>query len=418
MDTKHKGNKHAGKGGSNARKRSAVNTREQRRDYDYGYEEEYKKQRKAPKKKLTKKQLAKKRRRKIVLFVAEVVVLLVLIIVYWGMSKVSDIQYVEIDEEEIEIAEEVQQAEESGSMKGYMNVALFGVDSTTGELEKNTRTDTMMIASINLDTKEVRMISLYRDTYLNVGTDVYAKANSAYAKGGAKQAMSMINMNLDMNIKYFVTSGFDALIDVIDAVGGIEVDVKEEEIVHLNSYQISIAGEPDGTLNAAGEPNYYAEPYVEYIPVEHAGLQTLNGLQATAYCRIRYVGNDFARTSRQRSVLEKTAKKAITLNPAKLNAIAEAVFPKISTNFTLSDIVSLLSGVADYSIAETSGFPFEGMYQTGRIGAKGSCIVPISLEDNVIQLHQFLFNEEWEPTETAKRCSEKIKSDTSQYISY
>lgn len=419
MDTNHNRNKHT-KGGSNTRKRSAVNTREQRRDYDYGYEEEQQTPRRqnTAKRKLSKKQLAKKRRRKIVFFVAEVVVLLLLIIVYWGMSKVSDIQYVEIDEDEIEIADEVQQAEETGAMKGYMNVALFGVDSTTGELEKNTRTDTMIIASINLDTKEVRMVSLYRDTYLNVGTDIYNKANSAYAKGGAKQAMSMLNMNLDMNIKYFVTSGFDALIDVIDAVGGIEIDVKEEEVVHLNSYQVSIVGKPDGTLNAAGEPNYYAEPYVEYTPVEHAGLQTLNGLQATAYCRIRYVGNDFARTNRQRTVLEKVAKKAITLNPAKLNAIAEAVFPKISTNFTLSDIVSLLGGVSDYSVAESTGFPFEGMYYTGRIGSKGSCIVPITLSDNVVKLHEFLFQEQWEPTDTVEQCSEKIKSDTSQYISY
>lgn len=418
METNHNKNKHT-RGGNTTRKRSAVNTRE--KQYDYGYEEESQAVRKKKKKKgngLSKKQLAKKRRRKIVLFVAEVVVLLLLIIVYWGMSKVSDIQYVEINEDEIEIADEVQQAEESGAMKGYMNVALFGVDSTTGELEKNTRTDTMIIASINLDTKQVKLVSLYRDTYLNLGTDVYAKANAAYAKGGAKQAMSMLNMNLDMNIKYFVTSGFDALIDVVDAVGGIEVDVQESEIVHLNSYQVSICGKPDGTLNAAGEPNYYAEPYVEYTPVEHAGLQTLNGLQATAYCRIRYVGNDFARTNRQRSVLEKVAKKAITLNPAKLNAIAEAVFPKISTNFTLSEIVSLMSGVSDYNIGESTGFPFENMYQTGRIGSKGSCIVPITLSDNVIQLHQFLFQEEWEPTDTVKKCSEKIKSDTSQYISY
>lgn len=402
------------------RKRSAPSTRQR----DYYYEDEAPVRRRSSQakkgntKQMSPKQLAKKRRIKILAFIAEFFILLLLIIAYWGISKVQDIQYVEIPEEDIEIATEVQQAEETGAMKGYMNVALFGVDSINGELNKNTRTDTMIIASINMDTKEVKLVSLYRDSYMNQGNDLYGKANGAYAKGGAKQALSMMNMNLDMNIKYFVTSGFAALTDVIDAVGGIEIDVKEEEISHLNNYQICIAGRPDGTLNAAGEPNYEAIPYEEYIPVEHAGLQTLNGLQATAYCRIRYVGNDFARTSRQRTVLQKVAQKAVTLNPATLNKIAEAVFPKVATNFKLSEIVSLMGGVADYKVVDNTAFPFEGMYKTGRVGSKGSCIVPITLEDNVVQLHKYLFDEEWTVTETAKKCSDKVYSDTSQYMSY
>ena len=167
-------------------------------------------------------------------------------------------------------------------MKGYRNIALFGVDSRDGELDKSTRTDTIIIASINQDTKEVKMISVLRDTYLNLSTDTYNKANSAYAKGGPKQAIAMLNMNLDMNITDFVTIGFDGLIDVIDAVGGIEIDVQENEIPHLNSYQISMVGKQDGTLNAKGEPNYVATEGVDYIPVTTAGLQKLNGLQATA----------------------------------------------------------------------------------------------------------------------------------------
>lgn len=405
------------------RKRSAPSARQ--RDYydeDY-YEEERPVKRKQTnasdrtgKSRMSKKQLAKKRRIKIIAFIAEFFVLLLLLVAYWGITKVQDVKFVEIPEEDIEIATEVQQAEESGAMKGYMNIALFGVDSIYGELDKNTRTDTMIIASINMDTKEVKLVSVLRDTYMNQGNDNYGKANGAYAKGGAKQALSMLNMNLDMNIKYFVTSGFAALADVVDAVGGIEIDVQEEEISHLNNYQICIVGKPDGTLNAAGEPNYYAEPYVEYTPVEHAGLQTLNGVQATAYCRIRYVGNDFARTNRQRTVLEKIAKKAVTLNPNTLNKIAEAVFDKIATNLKLSDIISLMSGASEYKIVETAAFPFDGQFKTGRVGSKGSCVVPTTLEDNVVQLHKILFNEDWQVTDTAKKCSDKVYNDTSQYL--
>lgn len=207
---------------------------------------------------------------------------------------------------------EIKQQLETGesAMKGYRTIVLFGVDSREGELEKNTRTDTIIIASINLDSHEVRMASVYRDTWLNLSTDTYNKANAAYAKGGPKQAINMLNMNLDLNITDFVTAGFDGLIDLVDAVGGVEIDVKESEIGNLNDFQISIVGKPNGTLNAKGEPNYEADPGT-YTPVKHAGLQTLNGLQATAYCRIRYVGNgDFERTQRQQAVLKTSSKKS------------------------------------------------------------------------------------------------------------
>lgn len=366
---------------------------------------------------MTEKQRAKKKRNKILIFIAEIFMLLLLLIVFWGVTQVQKIDKITIDEDDIEISEQVKEATESGAMKGFRNIALFGVDSRDQQLDRNTRTDTMMVASINLDTKEVKLISVYRDTYLNLSTDSYNKANSAYAVGGAKQAISMLNMNLDMNITDFVTVGFAALIDVVDAVGGIEIDVAEAEIPHLNSYQISIAGKEDGTLNAAGEPNYVAEAGVDYIPVTKAGKQTLNGLQATSYCRIRYIGNDYGRTLRQRTVLEQIAKKAITLNPATLSKIAEATFSKIATSLELTEILELLAGVAGYEIGESSGFPFDTMYQSGRISNKGSCVVPTTLEENVIKLHEFFFGEtDYIPSHTVKTCSQKIVSDTSSYL--
>ena len=358
------------------------------------------------------KKAAKKKRKKIVLFIMEIFVLLILLVVFWGVMKARQIKIVTIDDQDVEINEQVKEATETGAMKGYRNIALFGVDSRDGELDKNTRTDTIIIASINQDTKEVKMVSVLRDTYLNLSTDSYNKANAAYAKGGPKQAIAMLNMNLDMNITDFVTIGFDGLIDVIDAVGGIEIDVQENEIPHLNSYQISMVGKQDGTVNAKGEPNYVATAGEDYEPVTEAGLQTLNGLQATAYCRIRYVGNDFARTQRQRTVIEKVAKKAMTLNPATLNDIANAVFPKIATSLDLSEILELLGGVAGYSIGETASFPFDGSVQTGRVG-KMSVVIPQDLAHNVTLLHEMFFDEQdYEPSSTVKTCSSKIASDT------
>lgn len=363
---------------------------------------------------LTPKQQAKKKRNKILLFIGLIFVLLLLLVAFWAMSHANRI-IVEIDDKdpgELGINEEVLKDTETGVMKGYKNIALFGVDSREGALKKNTRTDAIMIASINLDTKEVKLVSVYRDTWLNLSTDKYGKANSAYAKGGAEQAIEMLNMNLDMNITDYVTTGFRALIDVIDAVGGIEIDVKEAEIVHLNSFQISMVGKPDGTLNAAGEPNYTAREGVDYTPVTRAGLQTLNGLQATAYCRIRYVGNDFQRTQRQRTVLEQIAKKAITLNPAKLNNIANAISENIQTSLEMSEILSLISDVANYQIGESSGFPFDDNVKTGNVGT-ASVVIPVDLEKNVSMLHKFFFGkEDYEPSETVKECSQKIVSDT------
>lgn len=366
----------------------------------------------------TPQQAAKKKRRKILLFVAEIFLLLILVAALWAANKIQKIQYVEFEPEDVHINETVRTEIEQGttSMKGYRNIALFGVDSRDKQLDKNTRTDVIMVASINQDTKEVRLVSVYRDTWLNMTNDKYNKANAAYAKGGAKQAISMLNMNLDLDITDFVTVGFDAVIDVVDEIGGVEIDVQEDEIVHLNSYQISMVGKVVGT-NAAGEPDYYAEPYVEYTPVEHAGLQTLNGLQATAYSRIRYVGGDGARTQRQRTVLTQIAKKAMTMNPATLNKIVDKVFGEVSTSLTMSEILELLTDIASYEIGDTAGFPFnDHVNMAGRVG-KASVVVPIDLTKNVTLLHEFLFDESnYEPTDTVKQCSQKIASDTG--ISY
>lgn len=353
------------------------------------------------KKKSGRKAQAKKQRRRIILFIVEIIILLIAVLVLYAVLSGTRSGKLELKEKDIIINETVQEAEET-TMKGYRNIALFGVDSTTGALTKNTRSDTIMIASINQDTGECKLVSIYRDTYLNLSNDSYNKCNAAYAKGGPEQAINMLNMNLDMNITDFVTVGFAGLTDTIDALGGVDIDVDESEIGHLNNYQLCIAEDLKR----------------EYTPVTTTGYQRLDGLQATGYCRIRYTaGDDFKRAERQREVLSAVADQAKKASLPTLTETANSVFEEVYTSLDLSEIVDMLGDVGSYRITETDGFPQEDMRKTGTIGSKGSCVIPTSLEDNVKWLHKFLFDaDNYEPSETVKKCSEKIYEETNGYL--
>lgn len=365
------------------------------------------------KKGLTEKQKAAKKRNRMVLLIVEVIILLVLLVALYkvvttlGSNNDGEGGRVDIGDVIVnpELQESIEQAKESGEeiyLSQYRNIALFGVDSTEGSLGAGNRTDTIIIASINLETKEVKLASVFRDTYLNVGNDTYRKANNAYAKGGAEQAMGMLNMNLDLNISDFVTVGFEGLKETIDLLGGIEIEVDSEELKHINNYQQTMA-------KSMG---------IDYKEVKEAGLQTLDGLQATAYCRIRYTaGNDFKRTARQREVIGKIVEKAQKSSLSTLSDIANAVFPKAATSLELKEILSLLGSVNEYTMGETTGFPFEEDRTTGDIGSNGSCVVPTTLAENVTTLHEFLFNEtDYEPTDSVKKYSKQIYEDTVPYV--
>ena len=353
------------------------------------------------KKASSRKAQAKKQRRRIIIFIIEIIILVIAVFVLYTVLSGTKSGKLDLDENEIIINPQVKEAEET-TMKGYRNIALFGVDSTTGALTKNTRSDTIMIASINQDTGECRLVSVYRDTYLNLSNDSYNKCNAAYAKGGPEMAINMLNMNLDLNITDFVTVGFAGLTDTIDALGGVYIDVDDSEISHLNNYQLCIAEDLKRS----------------YTPVSSTGYQLLDGLQATGYCRIRYTaGDDFKRAERQREVLSAVADQAKKASLPQLTETANAVFDKVYTSLDLSEIVEMLGNVTTYYISDTAGFPQESNRATGRIGSKGSCVIPVSLEGNVKWLHQFLFDDSsYEPSADVKRCSEKIYQDTNGYI--
>ena len=350
------------------------------------------------KKKLSAKQKAKKRRNRIIIFSIEIIALAVVLFILYGVTKVEKVGHVDLSEADIEVNEEVA---ENVSMKGYRTIALFGVDSTTGALTKNTRSDTIIIANIDNDNKQVKLVSVYRDTYLNIGNDTYNKCNGAYAKGGPQQAINMLNQNLDLNITDFVTIGFEGLATVVDSLGGVTLDVGEEEISHLNNYQMCIAENLKTT----------------YTPVQHSGVQTLNGLQATAYCRIRYTkGDDFKRAERQRTILKLIMDQAHKASKTTLASTCTNVFDSkvIYTSLNLEEALSLLADISSYNIVGDEGFPEASMRGTGTVGSKGSCVIPKDLTSNVTWLHEYLFDETgYEPSSEVKSISSKVSSDTS-----
>lgn len=365
-----------------------------------------------------KKKQAKSKTSKIILFAVELLVLAGLAVGLWVVLKATGstdsegnktgVQKIKIEEDAI-MVNVAEQVKENVAMKGYRNIALFGVDSRTGALTQKTRTDTIMIASVNQDTKEVKLVSVYRDTYLNqMDTDgtSFGKCNASYAYGGAEQALNMLNTNLDMNVTDFVTIGFEGLRDVIDALGGIDIEVDDAEIAHINNYQLSMA-ESMGLKQS------------DVKVVDQVGYQHLDGLQATAYCRIRYTaGNDFKRTERQREVLQAVLAVAKTASASDLQKICQNVFSEVYTSLDLTEILEILTEITQYNIVAEGGFPTTGQITTGTIGSKGSCVIPLDLTSNVTWLHEFLFDEQgYEPSDTVKQYSEKIYKDTNPYLS-
>ena len=351
-------------------------------------------------KKVTSKKRKARKRRRIILFAVEMVALVVLGVVLWAVMKQTSMQKINVKEEDIVINDTV---ENNVAMKGYRNIALFGLDARDKNLGKGNRSDTIMIASINLDTGEVKLCSVYRDTYMNLGNDKYSKCNAAYASGGPEQAISMLNMNLDMNITDYVSIGFNGMIDVVNSLGGVEIDIREDEIKYLNDYQASMFS----TETKERLTN-------DYVKVTQPGVQTLNGLQATAYCRIRYTaGDDFKRAERQRTVLLAILEKARTASVGTLNDTLDKVLPNVATNLDTKEMLSVLKDLASYKVVATDGFPFETNRVTGKVGKAGSCVIPTSLEDNVVLLHKFFFEqEEYTPSKSVSNHSARVSSDT------
>ena len=289
-------------------------------------------------------------------------------------SKMTKIATTELDTDKLNIAETSEEQE-----TGYLNVALFGLDSREGDLGKGNRSDTMMIASLNKATGEVKLVSVYRDTLLKLDDGSYNKANAAYAFGGPEGAISMINRSMDMDISKYVAVNFNALVDVIDALGGLDITLTDAEVVHMNNYCVE-------TSKVTGADYTKIEPEV-------AGTYHLNGVQAVSYSRIRYTGGgDFERTSRQRHVLELIAEKAQSASFSTLNKIIDKVFPQVSTNFTITEMIAYAKDIAKYKLGDSMGFPDNNSFDM--LDVVGSVVIPETLTSNVEDVHKFLFGDD------------------------
>lgn len=338
---------------------------------------------------MTQQKHRNKSRRNIMLLVICAALAIVLITLLGALKlnrSLDKINIVDKDDEKIIINDEVK------TDTGYRNIVIFGVDSRSNSLEKGTHSDTIIIASLNRETKDVKLVSIYRDTYANIPDTGYKKINAAYFNGGYSLALSTINKNFDLDITEYVTVNFKAVVDAVDLVGGITLDITQEELPLVNGYVNSL-NKINGTSVAH---------------LKSAGTQLVNGTQATAYARIRYTkGADFKRTERQRIVIQKLFEKVKSSDLATINKFIDTIFPQVATNLDKKEILSLAKDVFSYDIADQTGFPFEKDAHTYN-GV--SYVFPVNLADNVKKLHDFLFGDSnYTPSETVQEYSDYIE---------
>lgn len=383
-----------------------------------------KKQRKV--KKNSRAQRKKALRRKKITLVLELVVLLALIVavgVKWVSSKFSMINHQELDESKLitsdeankyenpELAEEINAitAEEGGEdFSGIDMIALVGLDTReTEEEDISYNSDTMIVAVINHDEKTIKLVSLYRDTYLNIGDDTYQKANAAYNQGGAERFLTMLNLNLDLNITEYASVDFQAVTDTVDCLGGVDVEMTREEIIAVNKY----CGE--GAMVTGYEQHDLIIPTEEELPGETTMTVHLDPAQALSYARIRKTtGNDFRRTARQRMLIQKILEQTKSAGIGTLNTILNRVLPLVTTNLDNAKIISLAKAVLSYNITDQTGFPFDHYDDEGQL-ASMNCVIPVTLETNVVKLHQWITNtQDYTPSQTVVEYSNHIINET------
>lgn len=321
------------------------------------------------------------------------IILLVAIVGYtyfYITDKLNKIQRVDIDLGQLDISEQAE-----ANLTGYRNIALFGIDSRSNDdYGRGNRSDCIIIASINNSTKEVKLVSVYRDTYMQIEGHGLDKVTHAYSYGEAPLAISTLNTNLDLNIKEFVAVNFDAVAEAVDALGGVVIPVEEDELKYINTYI-------EGTSEVTG---------IQTENVTSAGTQTLDGVQAVAYARIRYTeGGDYKRAERMRTVVEAMFNKLKTKSISELNKFADLILPKIYTNIDTSAIISMAPDLLKYNVTDSIGWPYETRGKT--MGAWYG--IPVTLESNVTRLHQELFREsDYVPSETVQNISDSIVNKT------
>lgn len=335
-----------------------------------------------------------KGKKKILMLVLEVLVLIILLAAAYFFGVLNKIEFHNLGNSEAGINTDLDK-DTIKTLDGYTNIALFGLDNRSSNQYGTGRSDTIMIASIDNRTKEVRLVSVYRDTCLNIGGGQYRKANAAYASGGPKQAVQMLNSNLDLDITEYICVDWAAMVEVIDALGGLDLEITETERKQINKYKKDI-----DEVTGKTTPE-----------VAKAGLVHLDGTQATSYARLRKMaGDDFKRASRQRIVLQAMMEKAKKADIGTLLSIVNAVVDDISTSLSTDQILSLAKDARSYSLVSTTGFPFD---LTTKIVKGADMVIPGDLSTNVTKLHEYLFGTaNYQPSKTVTDISSSIVQQT------
>ena len=302
-------------------------------------------------------------------------------------KKLNQVHRVKVDKNKLSIVD----------VKGYVNIALLGVDSR-GMNKKNLKdsnTDCIIIVSMNTKTKKVNLISVYRDTYLRInGTSTYEKVNSAFPTTGINGCLNTLNQAMDLDIDSYVLFNFKMVSDLVNQVGGITVNVHQNEIYQLNKYTRQ-------TARNVGQKKYRL--------VKKAGRQKLEGVQAVSYGRIRKgVGDDFKRTSRMRLVIKLVLDKLKHSSLSELSDIMDVCLRQCQTNLSNNDMIGLAQRLSGLEIQKSVGWPYN--VTTGFLG-QVSYVFPVNLEANTKRLHREMFGQKnYQVSTRVKTQSDAIAS--------
>lgn len=356
----------------------------------------------------------KKMRRRKIIFEIEITVLLILsgiLFVYaWINRSMDKMNQDTLDSSQIQINSEVKANTDLSQKSGTQVIALVGVDARGvegSELAESMNSDTIILCCIDHDKQEIRMVSIMRDTWMNMAkyTDEYYefdKANSAYNRGGPESMLSMLNTNLDLALTDYVTVNFKALADAIDVLGGLDIEMTNAECVHANNYNREVS-EAQGV-------EYEAIPYDEDLGDDYSEVRHVSGALATSYARIRYGGGDDAkRTSRQRIVINLMVQK-LKQNPTKIPEILDKVMGNVSTSLTKNEILELGMHAVTYTMGTSYAYPFQLCYGENVVNALGEdVVIPVTLEFNVRELHEYLYpGLSYEPSAAVTEYSDYI----------
>ena len=283
--------------------------------------------------------------------------------------------------------------------KGYWTVAVFGLDSRDSSTGKGNQSDVIMIVNLNRETGEIKLVSVFRDTYLNVSDkNTYNKINAAYALGGPEQAVKALNKNLDLNITHYVAFNWKAVATAINILGGVDIDISKSEFYYINAFITE-------TVKGTG---------IGSVQLKSAGVNHLDGVQAVAYGRLRLMDSDYARTERQRLIIQKAFEKAKKADFATLNSLVGNMSAMCATNINVNDLLPMVKNITKYHLGDSMGFPAARGEQKIKIGKNNAaCVIPQTLVSNVTSLHNFLYAEEnYTPSSTVQTISSKIASAT------